>query len=328
MLYRCKNCGGNVVYDPAGKMMKCLSCGGNESQEMVPSTTPWTCTNCGSQIPFSQYASASRCKACGTYVIRDDFVAYPYGADKVIPFKVTKHEAEEALIAEFGKKLFLPSTFLSEKTLEQLRGMYVPFWLYDYDTDIAYTATGTKVRSWTTGNTQYTETSYYHVARDLHIDYAGVPVDASIDMPDQIMDWMEPYQYGDIEQHDNKFLSGFEAEIYNFPPDQLQPRALDKINVANREWLRKSTSEYSTLTQERMNMNNRPTGNQFALLPVWIYDYRYHGEYYRFFVNGQTKKCVGKAPLSLGKAIGLTSLLFASLCAAATGISLFLGVLF
>lgn len=328
MFYRCVNCGGNVVYDPEKKRMKCLSCGEYDCQETVPSTSPMICSNCGSSIPFSQYASASRCGACGTYVIRDDFVTYPYGADKVIPFQVSKRDAEEALKEEFGKKLFLPATFLSEKTLEQLRGVYVPFWLYDYDTDIHYSAVGTKVRSWTSGNTRYTETSYYQVGREIHIDYAGVPVDASIEMPDSVMDWMEPYKYKQMIQHDNKFLSGFDAEVYNFPPDQLQQRALRKVDEDSRQWIRKSASEYSSLTQENVNVNNRPAGNQFALLPVWIYDYRYRNENYRFFVNGQTKKCVGTAPLSLGKTVGLTSLLLGSLCAAFAGVILFLGVLF
>lgn len=327
MFYRCKNCGGNVVYDPADKRMKCLSCGGNDCQEMIPSSSPLVCNNCGAKILFSDYGSASRCQACGTYVLRDDFVTYPYGADLVIPFKVTKQEAEACLKEEFGKKLFLPSTFLSNKTLEQLKGIYVPFWLYDFNTDIKYNAVGTKVRHWTSGDRRYTETSYYQVLRDIHIDYAGVPVDASIAMPDEIMDLMEPYAYQQMEQHDNKYLSGFDAETYNYAPDQLGPRAIDKINKDSREWIRKYTAGYATLTQEQLNMNNQPIGNKFALLPVWMYEYRYNGQNYRFFVNGQTKKCVGKAPLSVGRAIGLTALFLGALFAGISGISLFLGVL-
>ena len=133
MLYRCVNCGGNVVYDPAKKKMVCLSCGGSDCQELVPSQEPVICINCGSQIPYTEYQSAGRCPSCGTYLLRDDKVNYPYGADVILPFKISKHEAEEKLRNEFGKKLFIPGTFLSQKTLEALKGVYVPFWMYDYD---------------------------------------------------------------------------------------------------------------------------------------------------------------------------------------------------
>ena len=113
----------------------------------------------------------------------------------ILPFKFSKRLAEEKLKEEFGKKLFLPADFLSTKTLEKLRGVYVPFWIYDFDSNVDYTAIGTKVRTWTSGDTRYTETSYFDVYRKLHIKYNGIPVDASVEMPDGIMDLMEPYGY-------------------------------------------------------------------------------------------------------------------------------------
>ena len=327
MIYRCVNCGGNVIYEPKEGKMKCLSCGGDECQEMIPAQLPDTCVNCGMQIPFSQFASAGRCPACGTYLIRDNMVSYPYGPDIIIPFKISKQDAENLLKKEFGKKLFLPGSFLSEKTLESMRGVYVPFWMYDYNSDIEYSAVGTKVRHWTSGDRRYTETSYFNVSRRLHVNYDGIPVDASIAMDDTIMDLMEPYAYEQIQNHDNKFLSGFDSETYNMSPEQLQPRAVQKVNKSNREWIAHHTSGYTTLTQERFNTNNQPTGNKFALLPVWVYEYRYNGENYKFYVNGQTGKCVGKAPLSLGKAVGLTALLFGSMLVSLNGLALLLGVL-
>lgn len=327
MLYRCVNCGGNVVYDPTKKKMTCLSCGGNDCQEVVASEEPMICVNCGSQIPYTEYQSAGRCPACGTYLLRDDKVNYPYGADMILPFKVSKHEAEEKLKKEFGKKLFVPGTFLSQKTLEKLRGVYVPFWMYDYASDVDYQAVGTKVRTWTSGDTRYTETSYFDVGRKLHVNYNGIPVDASIAMEDGIMDLMEPYDYYELMTHDNKFLSGYEAETYNMPPNEVEPRAQAKANKANREWVRRSTSEYTSFMNERLNSSNKLTGTKFALMPVWIYEYRFQGENYKFYVNGQTGKCVGTPPKSIGKAVGLTALLLGSAFVFLDGLSMLLGVL-
>ena len=327
MLYRCVNCGGNVVYDPAKKKMVCLSCGGSDCQELVPSQEPVICINCGSQIPYTEYQSAGRCPSCGTYLLRDDKVNYPYGADVILPFKISKHEAEEKLRNEFGKKLFIPGTFLSQKTLEALKGVYVPFWMYDYDSDVAYEAIGTKVRSWTSGDKRYTETSYFDVGRSLHVNYEGIPVDASIAMEDGIMDLMEPYNYKELMQHDNKYLSGFDAETYNMPPNEVEPRAQAKAEKANRDWVRSTTTGYSSLTNERFRNNNRLTGTKFGLMPVWVYEYRFQGKNYKFYVNGQTGKCVGTEPKSMSKAVGLTALLFGAAFVLLDGLSMLLGEL-
>ena len=141
------------------------------------------------------------------------------------------------------------------------------------------------------------------------------------------MDLMEPYEYADMIKHDNKFLSGFEAETYNMTPDKVESRAREKADKANHGWIHEYTTGYSTLTQERFMSNNRQTGTRFALMPVWIYEYRFQNQNYKFYVNGQTGKCVGTPPRSIGKAIGFTALVLGALVACLDGISMLLGVL-
>ena len=201
------------------------------------------------------------------------------------------------------------------------------FRLYDFDTNVDYKAVGTKVRTWTSGDRKYTETSYFDVYRKLHIKYNGIPVDASIEMPDGIMDQMEPYGYDQLTQHDNKYLSGFEAEIYNYTPDQLSGRAVTKVNDTSKKWAEQKASGYTSLTSENMNANNKLLANRFALMPVWIYEYRYQGQNYMFYVNGQTGKCVGTPPRSVSRAIGLTAAFAASVAACASGIAMILEVI-
>ena len=98
MIYKCMNCGGNVVYDPQSGHMKCMSCGGSDCEQSIPSETPMICPACGTQITYrNEYGSAGKCPACGVPIIRDDFIVYPYGPDVILPFKVSKRDAEEKL---------------------------------------------------------------------------------------------------------------------------------------------------------------------------------------------------------------------------------------
>lgn len=62
----------------------------------------------------------------------------------------------------------------------------------------------------------------------MDIMYRGIPADASIAMPDETMDLVEPYNYNDLVEHDNKYLSGFEAEACNMPATEIEDRAIAK----------------------------------------------------------------------------------------------------
>ncbi len=71
-----------------------------------------------------------------------------------------------------------------------------------------------------------------------------------------------------------------------------------------------SIAGYATLTPEYRNMNVDQKAVDYALMPVWVYEYEYGGETYIFYVNGQTGKIVGKMPLSKPKMIGYSASVF------------------
>lgn len=109
-----------------------------------------------------------------------------------------------------------------------MEGSYIPFWLYDMKADCHYSGTGTTVRVWVSGDTEYTETSYFQVNRDVDVDFEKLPVDASLEMEDQVMDMMEPYQYEALENFRPEYMSGFLGEVYNQSAEVLEPRAEDR----------------------------------------------------------------------------------------------------
>lgn len=301
MQFRCMNCGGNVIYDPKSGSMLCASCNSVNSEEIVKQEDSYSCPSCGGKLTVNEFTSATRCEYCGTYNIIDEKITYPYGPDLVLPFRFSKEQATELLRKEFKDKLFCPGDFLSERTLEDLQGDYVPFWMYSYSTHAVWDGIGTKVRTWRSGDTEYTETSKYQVYREMNIDFKQVPVDASIPMPDNVMDIMEPYDYKALESFQPKFMSGFYAETYNQTPDQLEERARVKVDRDTNDWLNSSMKGYNSLTPNRKEIRHKPTAREFAMMPVWKYVYRYHNTDYEYYINGQTGKVYGKLPKSAGR---------------------------
>ena len=55
--------------------------------------------------------------------------------DYVIPFKIDKKAAKEALQRHYKGKKLLPKIFKKENHIDEIKGVYVPFWLFDADAD-------------------------------------------------------------------------------------------------------------------------------------------------------------------------------------------------
>lgn len=318
MIFKCKNCSGNAVYSPEHYKMYCPYCGSLESDEKkTTGESLTTCINCGGEITVNDFTAASQCPYCDSYIVFDERVTGEYTPHLILPFKIGKEATKKLLREKFKSCVFAPDDFLSEAKLNSMQGMYVPFWMYDYHAKCHYDGEGTKVRRWRSGDREFTETSVYHIVRDMEVDFEKLPVDASDAMPDSIMDLMEPYNYTALEAFKAEYMSGFFAERYNKEAALVESRAKSKAQNDATLLLRQSINGYnlgvSVERDSHVTLNNEQTN--YALLPVWIYNYKYKGQDYRFHVNGQTGKVIGKVPVSKKKVWGYGATVFASVFA-------------
>jgi len=287
-----------MVFSPKMQTMFCPYCDGTDCENKAGDTSLTVCASCGGEINVSEVTSASKCPYCGNYLIFDERVSGRFKPDTIIPFKIGKDNAVERMEMEFKKRIFAPVSFLSEKSLVDMEGYYVPFFLYDYKADSEYIGQGTRVRTWRSGDYDYTETSYYDVARKMEVLYDNIPVDASNEMDDKTMDLLEPFDYKGLMEFDPKYLSGFFGEIYNAGAEVYEDRAKKKAVDSASSLLHGSLNGYSTLRADvdRTTLTGRDV--DFALFPVWLYKYKWMGREFKFFVNGQTGKVIGKTPIS------------------------------
>lgn len=307
MFYRCKSCGGNVVYRPDVGKMVCESCGMEEAQQLVPQERDHVCNNCGAKIERTDNSLALRCPYCGTYVIFEDRMEGEREPKLVLPFQIEKNRAAEHLKRNFEDRLFLPPDFCSAASLEKMEGRYVPFWMYDLHAHVRFVGEGDRIRTWSDGDYEYKETKTYRLVRDFDVDYDKVPVDASREMPDRLMDLIEPYQYEALGAFRAECLSGFFAQVYDEDKETLYPRAKGKADTYNQGYLNQYNVGYDIVRPFENSSQIREREAFYAFLPMWRYVYRYGGKDYEFFVNGQTGKTVGEAPISRLRAAACTA---------------------
>jgi len=321
MFFRCKNCGGNIVYNPEKGKMVCPHCESEETQEKKTGegenyNSLETCLNCGAPLKLGPYTSADRCEFCGHYLIFDERVRGDKKPKQLIPFKIGKEAAKEIMRKTFAKKIFAPSDFLSTQMLEKMVGMYVPYFLFDMSVNGDFQAKATKIRRWTSGDREYTETAYFQIYRKMSTRFSKVPVDASDVMPDDSMDLMEPFDYNDMRGFREEDLSGFYSEVYNKPADELAFRAERRAREDSDRIIRNSiTNVYTTITPLHEDIQITSRDDKYSLLPVWQYIYSYKNKMYTYYINGQTGKLVGEAPTSGGKVFAYAATLWALLMA-------------
>ncbi len=330
--YKCPCCGGQIEFDSKSQQMKCPYCDSEFDvdslknydetlNEQIPEedlrwdtagSSEWSdaeaenmsifsCQSCGGEIIAEQTTAAMHCPYCGNPVVFMGRLAGELKPDLVIPFKLDKEAAKAALKNHVKGKKLLPNAFTSENHLDEIKGVYVPVWLFDaeVDADIRYKATRTRV--WSDSNYNYTETSYYALLRSGSIAFDGVPVDGSQKMDDTLMESIEPYDLSQAVDFQTAYLSGYLADKYDVSSEQSIERANARIRRSTEESFAATTVGYSSVIAENSSIRLNNGKAKYALYPVWLLNTSWRGQKYTFAMNGQTGKFVGDLPMDKGK---------------------------
>lgn len=265
----------------------------------------YSCPSCGAELLCEATTAATSCPYCGNPTVVPGQFSGILKPDYVLPFKLSKEDAIKALKKHYLKKPLLPSTFSKANHLEEIKGVYVPFWMYDGKASGSAQFHATQVHTYTSGDYEITETSHYDVRRAGSLDFEKIPVDASSKMPDDYMDSIEPYDYSDLKPFSTAYLPGFLADKYDVSVEDSRERA-DKRCVGSLICALKGTvSGYTTCNETSRDIHLKRGKVHYALLPVWLLNTKWEGKDFLFAMNGQTGKLVGNLPVSTKRVIGL-----------------------
>ena len=316
----CPNCGGTMQFDPQVGKMKCIFCDSvftqeeaeeffrqqNEEEELKGSGDDWgdladnmraySCNTCGAEIICDETTAATRCPYCdNTTVIEAQFsgAAKP---DFVIPFAFTKEQAMEKYKGYYEKRKLIPKDFISGSRVEEIQGVYVPFWLYDGSVNIDAEF---EAADKTENDTEIIR-KIYKAQRRGTISFENVPADASKRMPDDIMDSVEPFNFTQLKPFSMTYMPGFLAERFDVEGDDDLERAEKRVvNTAKQKT--KATVKHDEVTEKRGDYKVNYTKKKYAMLPVWYLTTSWNGKQWNFAMNGQTGTFTGDLPVDYTK---------------------------
>ncbi len=269
----------------------------NEAAELKS----YNCPSCGAELICDETTAATSCPYCGNPTIIPGQFSGGLKPELILPFKLDKNAAKKALKEYYKGKKFLPNAFSDENHIEEIKGVYVPFWMFDCKVsgDVTYNGTVSTVRR--AGNQEITEHRHFIVKRDGWLEFDKIPVDGSTKMPDTHMDAIEPFDYSEFKPFSTAYLPGFLAEKYDVSMEDSRDRAeFRALNSASEE-MRRTATGYTSLQELANNMVVEEAKGTYALLPVWMLSTRWNGENFLFAMNGQNGKMIGNLPVDKKK---------------------------
>src|SRR5580704_2845564 len=180
--FPCKSCGAKLAFDPASQGMACPYCGAKETvtagapgaatgmireipleQGMAlaqkgygaPVTTI-KCGECGATVNVGEGERTAACAFCGSkQVLSQETNQGAIRPESLVPFKVTKQDANARFGTWIGKLWSPPKDHKKMAQVQEIGGVYIPFWTFDASVRSQWSAD----RGWDSAETEtYTET--------------------------------------------------------------------------------------------------------------------------------------------------------------------------
>ena len=261
----------------------------------------FNCSSCGAQLLVDQVTAVTSCPYCGNNAVVPGQLSDMLKPDYVIPFKLDKDAAVAALKNYYGGKRFLPDAFTDQNHIEEIQGVYVPFWLYSGTGSGEVTMNARNIRTWSDSKFMYTETDHYLAHRSGIMDFHHVPVDGSTKMPDAHMDAIEPYDYSELVPFSVAYLPGYLTDRYDQGAKTCEQRAANRVRNTVSDELQSTVTGFMEVDLADSSSDLDLSEVAYALLPVWMLHTKWNGEDFLFAMNGQTGKLIGDLPIDNGK---------------------------
>jgi DNA-directed RNA polymerase subunit M/transcription elongation factor TFIIS len=328
----CPNCGASLSYKPGTTSLVCEHCGSSVEIKIEGSSAldaqkendlaaalagNWQaaqsegkayvvkCPACGAETALEKNMFSAACAFCGsplTVVPDERAIANPQA---VLPFKLEKQAAS----VDFNKWLqslwFAPNDLKKTAASDRFNGIYLPFWTFDAQTESAYqgqrgdhyTETVRRIVNGREETQRVVKTRWSSVAGQVRRAFDDILVTASQALPEKYLRALEPWDLANLAPYDNRYLSGFRAEVSQVNIKDGFEAAKRVMTVTIQQDIRGDIGgDEQRITALQTNFSN--TSYKYVLLPVWLSVYRYGDKVFRFVVNARTGEVHGERPYS------------------------------
>ncbi len=336
--FPCSSCGANLVFCADVDALKCSYCG--TINKITPPPVPIKeldlstalqkirtktlseqksfrevkCPSCAATFEMDIHTRSTRCPYCNSPIVTNADIFMALSPKSLLPFDINKNEAKEAFKKWIGNLWFAPNSLKDAYESDSLKGIYLPYWTYDSQTHTKYYGRRGIVyhdrvtrRVYIDGREELVEDvveriEWSFVSGEVHDSFDDVLVGATKTIPRKLADSLEPWDLENLVPYDDRYLSGFDSEVYSV--------ALDEGFEYAKEYMRHQIIQHVRYDiggdrQQIDDMQVYHSDNTFKyiLLPIWSAKFEHNGKTYRFAINARNGKIVGERPYSIIKIV-------------------------
>lgn len=334
--HACPACGAQAEWNPAKQLLVCPFCGaespydaykaGGEVPEIDLLSTlralpdearGWDtarrsvqCQSCKAVMVFAPEKVGKNCEFCGSPALVDyDELQSPIRPQSLLPFKLSQNDVRDRMQRWYAGRWFAPNAFKHKSLIDQLHGLYVPYWTFDAQVHCTWTAQAgyyyytTETYRDNQGRMQTRQVQHVRwvpAAGEIDHFFDDEPVPATMGVDHGLLRRVEPFPTQQVVPYDTAYLSGFVVERYQINLEQATEESLRQMHA---ELERLCASQVPGDTQRGLQIDPTYSKRTFkhTLLPIWLLTYTYRSRIFHVVANGYTGEIAGEYPKSFWK---------------------------
>ena len=331
--HACAACGAQAEWNPSKQALVCPFCGtvtpfvvdstsgalvendlAKALRELPDEARGWLtdkrtvqCQSCKAVSVFAPERVGQNCSFCGSPSLIDyTEIKAPIRPQSLLPFKVSESQVREQIRRWYATKWLAPGKLKSRALVDQVRGVYIPYWTFDaqavcpWEADAGYyyyTSESYRDNQGRMQTRQVRHVRWEPASGEVRHFFDDEPVPGTHGVSHTLLRQVEPFQTQQLVTYDTAFLSGFVVEHY-------QIVLLDAAQASQEQMKQKlyqmCSAEVPGDTQRNLQIHPVFSAQTFKhiLVPIWLLSYLYGTKTYQVVVNGYDGKMAGDYPKS------------------------------
>ena len=265
----------------------------------------YRCPNCNAQLTLeNNIFKCEYCKSSFSATKKDLSVEY------IIPFSISKDYAMMQYKKLIKSNILTPKIFKNKKIINKIEGIYVPCYVYDFESNGVVEFESKNDTIWRSGGNKYKKSDIHKVTRGGSVSLERVPVISSNDLNGDIIDAVKPYSYKQLIPFDSSYIKDYRVYNIDKSSEELISIAEVKAKKSFEYEMKKDIKEYKEIKIIDSKINLYNTRKISVLVPIFLLNINYKNKDYIYLINGENGKISGNIPINKKRIIFICLIVF------------------
>ncbi len=318
---KCPHCGAEVQFLPSDQLVHCSYCGSDFSVSELSNQIKaaesdntshklegksYYCTQCGATLLSFDETAVTFCSYCGSQNIIEEKLIVQTAPDVIIPFSKTIDECIKNYKDSIDRRFFCPKYMKSDFIVNKLRGIYMPYGIYNFNYKGPCINHGEK---YSHKSAYYKFFDKYTLTCDVDAKIEGLSYDLISNFYDDYSQNI-PFDYHGAVEFNPNYLPGYYVDSKDVNSSVYKEEALNIAYNLSTDYLNKDK------TFAKYNFSNPKVDfiiehKKTGLFPMYFASIRDKDNKHLYYamINGQTGKVVADYPIDFKKYVLVSILL-------------------